>query len=708
MSKELRRAERLFSVGDVGRAERIVATLIETEPSNSTARLLYVDILLAWEGRAEEAERYLKNWMPMNGSVTWHRRLQEALIRQGKLEEAVQHWNQSTSEVRTKYDEGLERTLSRVTFDGTFPIVTTDEEFTATDWLLGRALNGMARYAEAEIVFDGVVNAISDPAPVLVSLLAAKVGQNDYDGVRSTCQRLIQLSWQMGPARRTFFNGINTSILRPLSKIQPENIRTKCLLAAILMDDPTAIKEAEEILRLLVGSGATDPYFPVTMAIVNFKIGNFEQLTDSSTPHRTGGYIGQDWSYWRTLALTAERVVRSVGRVTEKGEPSELFHLASSMAAQGNFRIALDLINAVILAAPEWIEAHVMRISVLGLLGEVDEALDACQIAAEIDPDDPGITAEMGLCYLALGKLDVGWRLDETRLNNWKSHPTFQTDAIPAWQGEDINESEILVWREEGIGDEIRLATCLTDFVTTSGGIITWQCSSRLVNLFRRSFPEFTVVGEDEPLPDDKKINFHVAVGSLPGHVRKSLDAFPTSGKYLTPDPEAVNNWRVKLDRLGTGKKVGIGWRSLNSSWLKAPMTSELSDWDPILKLPGVHLINLQCDNVTAEITASAERVGVQINQFTELDLKNDLDEVAALMVNLDLIISCRCWLVHLAGALGVPVMTFSLPPNAHMFGLTHNPWAPDTEIIYGDAEENWQRVLAQIAGRVGERLNLL
>ena len=118
MSKELRRAERLFSVGDVGRAERIVATLIKTEPFNSTARLLYVDILLAWEGRAEEAERYLKCWMPMNGSVTWHRRLQESLIRQGKLEEAVEHRNQSTSEVRTKYDEGLERALSRVTSDG--------------------------------------------------------------------------------------------------------------------------------------------------------------------------------------------------------------------------------------------------------------------------------------------------------------------------------------------------------------------------------------------------------------------------------------------------------------------------------------------------------------------------------------------------------------------------------------------------------------
>ena len=186
------------------------------------------------------------------------------------------------------------------------------------------------------------------------------------------------------------------------------------------------------------------------------------------------------------------------------------------------------------------------------------------------------------------------------------------------------------------------------------------------------------------------------------------MDAFPISGKYLIPDPAAVNNWREKLDGLGPEKKIGIGWRSLNSSWLKAPMTSELTDWDRILEIPDVHLINLQCDSVTAEIAASAERVGVQIKQFTELDLKNDLDEVAALMVNLDLIISCRCWLVHLGGALGVPVISFSLPPNAHMFGLAHNPWAPDTEIIYGDAEENWQRVIGQIAERAGERLNLL
>ena len=153
---------------------------------------------------------------------------------------------------------------------------------------------------------------------------------------------------------------------------------------------------------------------------------------------------------------------------------------------------------------------------------------------------------------------------------------------------------------------------------------------------------------------------------------------------------------------------IGIGWRSLNSSWLKAPMTSNLNDWGPIFELPGVNLINLQCDSVTAEISALEERVGVQINQFAELDLKNDLDEVAALMVNLDLIVSCRCWLVHLAGALGVPVISFSLPPNAHMFGLGYNPWAPNTKIIYGDAEENWHRVLAKIAQCIRERLYLL
>ena len=221
MSKELSRAERLFSVGDVGRAERTVGNLLKTAPSNLAARLLFADILLAWEGRAEEAERYLRCWMPMNGSVALHRRLQESLTRQGKLEEASEYSHQSTSKVRTKYDDGLERTLSRVTPNGTLPTISTDEEFLSTDWLIGRALNGMARYAEAEVVLEGVANAISDPAPVLVSLLAAKVGQNDYDGVRSICQRLILLSWRMGPARRAFFNVINTSILRPLKSIQP-------------------------------------------------------------------------------------------------------------------------------------------------------------------------------------------------------------------------------------------------------------------------------------------------------------------------------------------------------------------------------------------------------------------------------------------------------------------------------------------------------
>jgi Flp pilus assembly protein TadD len=312
--------------------------------------------------------------------------------------------------------------------------------------------------------------------------------------------------------------------------------------------------------------------------------------------------------------------------------------------------------------------------------------------ALALDPALDQALWNLGLLKLSLGDLAEGYDLYDHRFaaGATPSRPV----ACPRWGGEPLAGRRLLVWREQGVGDEIMWSTCLPD--VTEAASCTIECDPRLVGLFARSFPSAVVrpAGAEHPADD---ADFHIPIGSLPRHVRPSLAAFP-SGPALKADPARVAAWRRRLDSLGPGLKIGLSWRSLRGrAGNVARNYTRLSDWQPLIDTPGVRLISLQYDDDPAERGVLGDPGALTV--WPDLDLRQDLDEVAALMTALDGVVSVANTVSALAGALGRPVAQLILEHDWAMLGTTRFPWSDSVACLIRPAEAaDWSDQIATSA----------
>ncbi|MBK1838120.1 tetratricopeptide repeat protein [Azospirillum sp. YIM B02556] len=334
--------------------------------------------------------------------------------------------------------------------------------------------------------------------------------------------------------------------------------------------------------------------------------------------------------------------------------------------------------------------------------------------------DDPTLTLaafNRGYAALARGDLSAGWTGLEARFAAGRALPDRRF-RIPAWDGGDLTGKTVLVWREQGVGDELMFSACYADLIARAGRVII-ECEPRLVDLFARSFPKATVRAATE---DPVDADCHVPAGSLPSRLGWALGGFPTREGWLWADDAAVERWRGWLarlsgdtcphplprplgegggssafsgewrqsllrpageDRWGSNSAFNIGfcWRSSLRSASRDANYAALTGWAPILTLPGLRLINLQYDDCEGELADAERRLGIAIHR-PPLDLKNDLDGAAALTAALDLVVSAGTSVAEMAGALGVPVWRIGPAGDWTALGTGCRPWYPSMRLF--------------------------
>jgi len=220
------------------------------------------------------------------------------------------------------------------------------------------------------------------------------------------------------------------------------------------------------------------------------------------------------------------------------------------------------------------------------------------------------------------------------------------------------------------------------------------------VPLFARSFPDCDVVPRtDPPHPYTQHgIDFQVPVCGLGRWLRRSLDAFPERGSYLVADAERVRYWRDRLDRLGTGPKIGFSWRSINVSGARSLACTLIEQWRPVLAVPGATFVSLQYDECSDELESARRDLGVPVHELAGIDMFNDLDDVAALMGALDLVISAPTAVSVLAAALGVPTWQLHHGTDWQMHGQARHPWLRSLRRIERGLHQPWEEVMDEVA----------
>jgi tetratricopeptide (TPR) repeat protein len=328
--------------------------------------------------------------------------------------------------------------------------------------------------------------------------------------------------------------------------------------------------------------------------------------------------------------------------------------------------------------------------------GHADQAAEVFRRVIELEPDHADAHFELSLALLLGGRFPEGWQEYEWR---WRrpGAETKRHDFAP-WDGDATRPRRLLLWGEQGIGDQILHASMIAD-LASSALSVTLELDRRLVPLFRRSFPRVVLVPhKTPPAASAGDHDCQAPLGSLGRWLRPSFESFPRRS-FLQADPQRRDEYRQRLG--GERAVVGISWKSANREFGSYKSTG-LRNWLPILQVPHLRFVDLQYGDTAAERKEAEQYAGTRIEHLPDLDLYSDLDGLAALCAACDLVVTTSNVTAHVAGALGRPVWQMVPYGNGRLWYWFSNrgdsPWYPGMRLFEQTAPGRWRETLSVVA----------
>lgn len=372
-------------------------------------------------------------------------------------------------------------------------------------------------------------------------------------------------------------------------------------------------------------------------------------------------------------------------------------NLAMILSAAREFDEAEPLYHQALRGAPDMADIWSNFGNMLMAADRLEEAGVAYDKAMKLAPADARHAFQAGIRALNMGDLPRGWALYESGLECGERVPAATAADIPRWEGQ-VLDGTLLIVPEQGLGDEIRNLSCLSDAIEWAGPAarVVVGCDPRLSSLVQRAFP--TVETAERNALMEIEADAMIPSASLPMVLRRNLDDFPhqdafsRQDAFLCADPDKVAALRNRIDAAGSGMVVGLAWRSGLRRIRSAHALSALAQWRPVFDMPDIHLVSLQYGATAQEVA------GTPMTLFEDLDLTNDLEMAAALSGACDLVINMGTSVGDMAGAIGVPVWSLMLKPDWTTLGADRHPFYPRTEIFWRLPYEDWSTVIDRVA----------
>ena len=282
--------------------------------------------------------------------------------------------------------------------------------------------------------------------------------------------------------------------------------------------------------------------------------------------------------------------------------------------------------------------------------GDFEAALENYEKALEKDPLSKKVNFHQSLTYLANEDFKNGWAKYEWRWTA-KDNMNFLPSIKEIWQPG--IKKRVLLWAEQGLGDEIMYASIISELHALCSKLIV-QIDERLIPLFQRSFPDDIDFRSKDKRVSETEYDEHVPIGSLPKYFRQNIKSFKYASRgWLTACKFKTNSLRDKLIEDGSEVLIGISWHSTVPRIGAEAKVVSLVELAKKLHGPKIKLVNLQYGDVSEEFIYLKEKTNIEVVQLHEIDNKNDVDGLAALIMACDRIVSISNLTIHLAGALG-------------------------------------------------------
>ena len=331
--------------------------------------------------------------------------------------------------------------------------------------------------------------------------------------------------------------------------------------------------------------------------------------------------------------------------------------------------------------------------------GRKDIALDAYARAASLDPDLRLARLNLALDLFILGRYREGGAIYEAR---WELSSALAGAYVfprtSQWQGGPLDGKSILLWAEQGFGDTLQMIRYVPAVAARGAGSVHVRVPATFMRLFRQ-VPGVTSWISESDATDQLRFDLQCPLMSLPFVFGATVDTVPAVIPYLAAEPGLTATWRQFLGPPRAATRVGLvrssgAWGGGGMAEAREEKSIRLAALAPLASLDGIDWISLQVDAARGELARGAH--GFELAD-TGARIK-DFADTAAVIENLDLVVSVDTSTAHLAGAMGKPVLML-LKHGSGMFWLLErddSPWYPTLRIVRQSAPGQWSDVITR------------
>ena len=334
------------------------------------------------------------------------------------------------------------------------------------------------------------------------------------------------------------------------------------------------------------------------------------------------------------------------------------------------------------------------KASILRSIGRIDECIEVLNETRDSFPDNPKYNkAIWNRCILDLscGNLKAGMPVYKKRFNLNENFTENRTFKAKPWQWQPLKANEkLMLWREQGVGDCLAFLSLIDELNIPHEQLIL-EIDNKLVPLIDHSFPNIAVRGPQYNRDYSQNIfdyDHQIALGELLPKYRPSLDAFDHQPqRYINPNKQITHDFDSWFAGLGQKPKIGICWRSSNVQGNRQKHYYTLDELEPMFRSIDAHYISLQYDDDQPERSEFFNKTGLRILKHPDLNQFDDLNGTAALIDNLDFVVTVGTAVQNIAGALGKPTVVLGLKGSYWFFGkdrrnIFTQPVHPNSEVF--------------------------
>jgi tetratricopeptide (TPR) repeat protein len=382
-------------------------------------------------------------------------------------------------------------------------------------------------------------------------------------------------------------------------------------------------------------------------------------------------------------------------------------NLGAAFHQKGQFDEAVAYSQKAIELNPSFASAYCNLAIALQEKGQIYEAITHFQKAIVLNPNLEDAHYNMSLALLLSGNFKQGWKEYEWR---WRRKDFCSCNSFhqpdnfsqPCLNGTDFSGLSILIYAEQGFGDTIQFIR-YAPLLAQRGAKVIFACQKELASLLQNSegVDHMQVMGE--PLPE---FDMHCPLLSLPLVFDTTLENIPSKVPYVHVESISLQKWKAKVHDDDARLKIGLVWAGRPEHKNDRNRSCRLDIFSPLAEIADISFYSLQKGEAAQQ--AKNPPAGMTLIDYTEEI--NDFADTAALIENLDLIVSVDTSVVHLAGALGKPVWTLLpfVPDWRWMLNREDSPWYPTMRLFRQPSPGDWDSVITRISKELKLYINRL